>query len=128
MPLGKQAYLDSIVNTTSYNIKTRIFLKDETVNPGYGYSAFRNSKNDFEITTYISATNIQNIKADNQLNVFIRFAALKLPDLTNYTVAMKAAMVSTVWVTDKQIQLIEQCNINFYKPETLTATLYVDSI
>lgn len=126
--LGNQASLDSIVRTTAYDIKTRIFIKDVAVNPGFGYSAFRNSRNDFEITSHISSTNIKNTKADNQLTVFIPYAALKLPDLANYTVTAKAALVSTVWVTDKQVQLVEQGNINFYKPETLTATVYVDSI
>ncbi len=126
--LGNQEYIDSIVKTTNYKISTRIFIKDEAVNPGYGYNAFRNSRNDFEITSHIFSTDIKNVKTDKQATVFIPYAALKLPALTNYTVTVKAALVSTVWVTDKDVQLIEQSNISFYKPETLTATVYVDSI
>ena len=126
--LGKQASLDSIVRTTAFNIKTRIFIKDVAVNPGYGYSKFSNVRNDFEISTHIPATNIKNTKSDTQLTVFVPYAALKIPHLTNYTATIKAALASTVWVTEKDIQLIEQNDISFYKPETLTATVYVDSI
>ncbi|MEO7308387.1 MAG: hypothetical protein ABIR78_04245 [Ferruginibacter sp.] len=126
--LGKQAYIDSIVKNAFYKIKTRIFIKNEVVNPGYGYSRFRNIRNDFEMSSYISSSDIKNVKADKQLTVFIPYAALKLPDLTNYTATVKAELISTESLKDKQLQLIEQGNISFYKPETLTATVYVDSI
>jgi hypothetical protein len=126
--LGSQANIDSILKTTDYKIKTRLFIKNEAVNPGYGYSKFRNAKNDFEITCYLRRSEIKSSKADKQITVFIPYAALKLPALTSYTATVKAALISTAGITDKQIQLMEQSNIDFYKPETLTATVYVDSI
>lgn len=126
--LGKQSYIDSILRVTNYRIKTRVFIKNEAITTDYGYSKFNNSKNEFEITRNLSPLEIKNTKTDNQVTVFIPYAALKLPPLTNYTATVKAALLSTVEITDKQVQLIEQDNINFYKPETLVATVNVDSI
>jgi hypothetical protein len=127
-PLGKQATIDSISKTTSFKIKTTIFIKDEAVNPGYGYSKFRNARNGFEIISRLSGIDIRNTKTSQQVTVFIPYAALKLPALTSYTATVKAALFSTVDIADKQVQLIEQGNITFYKPETLLATIHVDSI
>jgi hypothetical protein len=127
-PLGKQATIDSILKTTSFKIKTRIFIKEEAVNPGYGYSKLSNVRNDFEITSRLSGLDISNAKTGKQLTVFIPYAALKLPALASYTATVKAAFFSTVDITDKQVQLFEQGNITFYKPETLVATVYIDSI
>jgi hypothetical protein len=127
-PLGKQAIIDSILKTTSFKIKTRIFINDEAVNPGYGYNKFRNSRNDFEIISNLSGMDIRSAKTNKQVSVFIPYAALKLPALTSYTATVKAALFSTVSITDKQLQLTEQGNITFYKPETLVATVNIDTI
>ncbi len=113
---------------STVDIKDAKFLNDVAINPAFGYQQLANRKNEIVFTRHLLRSESEASKIDKKVDVFVPYAALKLPGLADYSITAKAEVVMEIDMESRLIQTIEKQNIAFYKPATHTASFVIDSI
>jgi hypothetical protein len=74
---------DSILEKARFKISIRLFINDVAINTAFGYQHLANRKNEIVFTRYLLRSESEASKIDKKVDVFVPYAALKLPGLAN---------------------------------------------
>jgi|JI10StandDraft_1071094.scaffolds.fasta_scaffold09173_7 hypothetical protein len=128
LAVEEMSHNDSILEKALFTISIKLFLNDVAINPAFGYQQLANRKNEIVFTRHLLRSESEASKIDKKVDVFVPYAALKLPGLADYSITAKAEVVMEIDMESRLIQTIEKQNIAFYKPATHTASFVIDSI